>query len=132
MLINKENEEGNSLLFNRLRKSVYRLIQKRVPKKEDVEDLTQEVLYRGYRTIEKKSGNQEIKTEEDLHKYYTRIAINEVRRFYKNRPPNIVDLPEEELLKIPADKLDAEKGLLILDNLGKLPISVGLKKFLQP
>lgn len=131
MLVNKEKEKSDNEVLEKLRRYVYKLVAKRVPNREDAEDITQEVFYRGLKTLGKESSERKIITNQELEKYFTVITINEIRRHYKNQPTCLVDLPEDELLNIPADLISAETGLMILDILGDLPIKQRLIYFLQ-
>lgn len=131
MLVNKDKKKSDNEMLGKLRHFIYKVVAKRVQKREDADDITQEVFFRGLRSLGKNSSEQKQISYQQLEKYFTVIAHNEIRRYFKNQPACLIELLEEELRKIPADLISAETGLIILDILGDLPIKQRLIYFLQ-
>lgn len=132
MLVNKDKEKSDNEGLLKLRHFVYKLVAKRVQKSEDADDITQEVFFRGLRSLGLDSLEKNaLFSYQQIEKYLTVIAHNEIRRYYKNQPTILVDISEDELHNIPADLISAETGLIILEILGDLPIKQRLIYFLQ-
>lgn len=129
MTFNRNENENNSLLLNKLRQKVFAVVKNRVFLKEDADEITQDVLLKVISVISKRSDSF-LSTEDEILKYVVKMAINEVGLFYRSNA-NQTFIDEEELLNLESKKLNAEEGLIILQSLAKLPIKQRLIFFLQ-
>jgi RNA polymerase sigma-70 factor (ECF subfamily) len=68
-----------SFIVKKFTPSIYGLISKKISKKEDVEDLVQNIFISFYKAIERFDTNKPIKP------YLYRIVQNELKMFYRSR-----------------------------------------------
>lgn len=84
-----DNEEFD-LLLSSCKDVIERFIYYRMPNKEDAEDVLQEVLITGYRSIER------LKSKEKFKSWMLSIAANECNDFYRKQF-KILEVPFKEI-----------------------------------
>lgn len=120
---NKRENSPTEISYQRVRQFVYKIIRRRIRYTEDAEDLTQTVMLRGWQSTERNADYQIFETEEDYLRYFSVIAINEVKRFQSEQLKiNIKNISEQELLDLPAGQLSPYRCLEIIDTICQLPL----------
>lgn len=123
MLFNNNENRNSEIPYRRIRQFVYKIIRKRIPNTEDAEDITQNVLFRGWKSSEKNSDRLNFETEEDFLKYFCVIAFNEVKRFQSEqskRANNHLNL--DKLLALSTEQINLEDCLEIMESICQLPL----------
>lgn len=123
MLINNHEKQNLGIPYQRVRQFVYKIIRRRVSTSEDAEDITQNVLLRGWQSNEKNADRLKFETEDDFLRYFSIIAVNEVKRFQSGQLKKNPGNEDEEILSlIPADNLSPEYCLEIIETICQLPL----------
>lgn len=123
MLFNNNENRNSEIPYRRIRQFVYKIIRKRIPNTEDAEDITQNVLFRGWKSSEKNFDRLNFETEEDFLKYFCVIAFNEVKRFQSEqskRANNHLNL--DKLLALSTEQINLEDCLEIMESICQLPL----------
>ena len=124
MLVNNGENNKKAIPFSRVRQFVYKLIRRRVSTSEDAEDITQNVLLKGWQSNERNYDRQSFEKDEDFFRYFSIIAANEINRFLSEQIKTVDTKDEEKeiLLMIPTDTLSPEYCLEIIQNICLLPL----------
>lgn len=123
MLVNNSEKKESKIPYQRVRQFVYKIIKRRVQTSEDAEDITQNVLIRGWQSNEKNSDRLNFETEEDFLRYFSVIAVNEVKRFQSEQNKSESQKTSEDvLINLAAQQLSPEYCLEIIQAICQLPL----------
>lgn len=124
MLLNNGEKNKQEIPLSRVRQFVYKLIRRRVPTNEDAEDLTQNVLFKGWWSNERNFDRLNFETEDDFLRYFSIIARHEIIRFQSEQVKTVAsnDAEKELLLMIQAETLSPEYCLEIIGSLCSLSL----------
>ena len=107
-----DQNDPSKIISEDLRNYLKNLIKKRVVNEEDAEDLTQEVISRGWITIFSDPERLDLDTDEKIRSYFAMIAYNEINRFYKKKLNNLEIQVDEELLSLNQTSLISPENCL--------------------
>ena len=123
-----------SIIVKKYSTLIYQYVTRKLKKKEDVEDLVQNVFVSFYKAVERFNENKPIKP------YLFQIVSNELKMFYRSRKPTLplkeeIIIEDKETIGFDSRSLDflsdQEKRMLLLISKGYAYQEVA-KKFKKP
>ncbi|HRH41206.1 MAG TPA: sigma factor [Pyrinomonadaceae bacterium] len=88
MLQDHNGQNNDQGIYEKIRRFVQKLIKRRVQNPHDADDITQNTLVKVYSRELNDTNLLKFESEEDVKKYFTRVAINETNRYFTNRKNN--------------------------------------------
>ena len=116
------SEENTEILmpYEQLRRFVMKILKRRISTTSDVEDVSQDILRRGWQWSER--NNKKLSLN-DWKRLLAKISFNEINRFYSKQAPLLEgSILDEQVLSIVGSTICPQFILEIAEELYKLPL----------